>query len=361
MVKILFCSTEFPPRPGGIGNHAYGLAQELGKKYTCEVITEVRGSNAEFNEFCKKNLPLIKVVGITRFKPILLTYYQRCIEYYKKRNYKVQIFSGKFFVWLCAFSSKKINSIVVIHGSEIKQKGLSRYLFSLGLNKCKTIICVSDFTKNKLLNAYPNIVHKTIVINNGFIPDEIAIDRKVKSADLSLVTVGGVHKRKGQQNVIQALPELKKYFPKLIYHIVGIPQEKVHLMEIISGLKIEENVIFHGLLDENNKRKILRQADIFMMLSEELGNGDFEGFGIAILEAMNVGIPAIGTKQSGIADAISHNFSGKLVDHHDALEIVRAVIDIHNNYDIFSKNAQIWAKKFFWSSMAKEYCKVIEK
>ena len=46
--KILLVTSEFPPQPGGLGNHSYNLANQLAKqKYAVTLITDVRSSNGE--------------------------------------------------------------------------------------------------------------------------------------------------------------------------------------------------------------------------------------------------------------------------------------------------------------------------
>ena len=97
-----------------------------------------------------------------------------------------------------------------------------------------------------------------------------------------------------------------------------------------------------------------------MMLSDTLKNGDVEGFGIAVLEANALGIPAIGSKNSGIADAIQDGFSGKLVNPHQSNEILEAFSDIMNNYAVYTINAKSWSAQFTWDIIVKKYLAIIE-
>ena len=97
-----------------------------------------------------------------------------------------------------------------------------------------------------------------------------------------------------------------------------------------------------------------------MMLSENMSNGDFEGFGIAVLEANALGLPAIGSKKSGIADAIKDGFNGKLVSPHNPFEIKEAVLEILNDYEKFSIQAKQWALQFQWEYIIPKYINVLE-
>jgi glycosyltransferase involved in cell wall biosynthesis len=96
------------------------------------------------------------------------------------------------------------------------------------------------------------------------------------------------------------------------------------------------------------------------MLSENLPNGDFEGFGIAILEANYLGLPAIGSKNSGIADAISNGYSGILVDPHNPTEIAEAIMIIMSDYSTYSKQARKHASNFLWKQKVQEYLSLLD-
>ena len=95
------------------------------------------------------------------------------------------------------------------------------------------------------------------------------------------------------------------------------------------------------------------------MLSENLENGDFEGFGIAILEAMSMGLPAIGSINTGIEDAISNHTSGVLVNSNNVEEIDNAVGEILENYSRYSKNAKEWSGKFNWNKVIEQYIQLL--
>ena len=81
------------------------------------------------------------------------------------------------------------------------------------------------------------------------------------------------------------------------------------------------------------------------MLSEETKFGDVEGFGIAVLEANHCGLPAIGSKNTGIEDAISVGFSGLVVDAKSDQEICSAIKIILNDYDQFFKKFKKFGQK----------------
>src|SRR5690606_11393034 len=134
-----------------------------------------------------------------------------------------------------------------------------------------------------------------------------------------LTTVGRVSTRKGQLQVINLLPELKKRYPEIHYHCIGIPTEAADFFEQAKVLGVDQQVTFHGAVDDQTLKEMLLATEVFVMLSTESPTGDVEGFGIAILEANALGIPAIGSKGCGIEDAIQEGISGFLVATQDAV------------------------------------------
>ena len=365
--KIVLVVSEFPPLPGGIGNHALHFALSLhknGKKVT--VITDQRSSEIQDDTAYDAQLPFA-VLRIKRKKFTLFTYLNRVIQVLKvifNNKKSVIICSGKFSLWIGGFTKIFFfnqKHIAILHGSEINVGGtIGKKTTSWSLKQFDALIAVSNFTKNLALKN--NATLKISVINNGFAfpkiePDQNAI---VIKGNPAVVTVGNVTYRKGQQNVIKALPLLKEKFPEIHYHLIGIPTEK-HKFEMLSkSIGVNENCSFHGALTDAEMQQIVSQSKVFFMLSDHLKNGDVEGFGIAVLESNFLGLPAIGSKNSGISDAINDGFSGKLVNPHDENEIVAAFQEIMGNYNQYSSGAIKWSKDFAWEIIVKKYLKIID-
>lgn len=354
--NILLITSEFPPQPGGIGNHAFHLAKgfsEAGMKVT--VITDIRSESGEEEAGFDKQLPF-KVIRIKRRKLIFLTYLNRILKAFKEAGSADEIWlSGKFSLWtgrwLKVFYPKRM--IAVVHGSELRLTGISeKRRTESALKKMDFLVAVSHYTKNLMSQLNLKNIE---VIPNGF---EIkSFEKKVFTPPQSpkLITVGNVTQRKGQQNVIRALPLLLEVFPKLEYHIVGIPTEQDELEVLTRELKVEEVVYFHGRVSEERKIKLLLDSDIFVMLSEETDKGDVEGFGIAVLEANHLGLPAIGSKNSGLEDAISDGFSGEIISAWHKEELLSAVQNILKNYKAYSGQAQRWSEDFKWEKIIEQY------
>jgi phosphatidylinositol alpha-1,6-mannosyltransferase len=211
-------------------------------------------------------------------------------------------------------------------------------------------------------------VEKSKIINNG-IDDQkltelrrnagIQVNHKLPG-EPSLITVGTVSMRKGQLNVIKALPEILKKYPKAHYHIVGMLNEVDQVNDLVAQSGLKPHVTIHGPVPDHELIRLLSGSDLFIMLSSMTSNGDFEGFGIAILEANFMGVPAIGARGTGIEDAIVNHETGMLVDVHSPEQISAAMDSILGNREKFSAAAVQFANDHTWKQIIQQYLKVLQ-
>ena len=106
----------------------------------------------------------------------------------------------------------------------------------------------------------------------------------------SLVTVGHLVARKRHADVMRALAVLAKRYPTLRYSIVGDGPERIALEGLAERLGVGERVQFHGQLPHEEAIAVARRCTLFAMPSTE------EAFGVAYIEAMAGGVPAIGCR-----------------------------------------------------------------
>ena len=86
-----------------------------------------------------------------------------------------------------------------------------------------------------------------------------------------------------------------------------------------------------------------------------------EGFGIAYIEAAQFGVPSIGGKDGGAADAIKDNETGLICDGNSLDEIYSSINSIlkNNSYKEFGIKAKEYSLNFHWDKIIKEYLKLL--
>jgi teichuronic acid biosynthesis glycosyltransferase TuaC len=106
----------------------------------------------------------------------------------------------------------------------------------------------------------------------------------------SLVTVAHLVARKRHGDVLRALAVLGARHPTLRYTVIGEGPERVALEGLAARLGVAERVDFLGQLEPQQAIERARRCTLFVMPSTE------EAFGVAYVEAMAAGVPAIGCR-----------------------------------------------------------------
>ena len=106
----------------------------------------------------------------------------------------------------------------------------------------------------------------------------------------SLVTVAHLVARKRNGDVLRALAVLGDRYPRLRYRVVGDGPERTALEALAVRLEISDRVDFLGQLAPAEAVEIARASTLFVMPSTD------EAFGVAYIEAMAAGVPAIGCR-----------------------------------------------------------------
>tara|TARA_Y100000591_G_scaffold327788_1_gene352956 strand:+ start:6472 stop:7572 length:1101 start_codon:yes stop_codon:yes gene_type:complete len=358
--EVIFLTSEFPPMHGGIGSQAFNIYKELSKNnYTISIIAPFAKSELEEGIIDNKDRifrystnPLFKILSI------ILS----IIKLLLKNRSSIIIASGQLPVIIIGnlLYIIKCKSIAIIHGHEsIMGKIIRKKIFSFSIKQYDRVIAVSSFSKNIIKATISQL--DVSVINNG-----IDINRfkkfpknKKKINGVRLLTIGSLTERKGQKNIINALPLLRNKFGNVFYQMVGAPVLSNEYENLASSCGVQKLIKIHSVLPDDLMVDVIYDSNIFIMLSNNLISGDVEGFGIAILEANYFGLPAIGSKNCGIEDAICDRKTGRLINPNNPNELVEAINDVLENYKNYSEEAKKWALSNDWSIRSKAYLKMI--
>lgn len=369
MKSVLILVWEFPPGPGGIGQHAYSVAEALYRQNFRVTIltTSDYGTPMEIKSFDAQHtqLNIVRVAGSRIAQHINRIWFALRLAMRVKPVHI--ICSGKGALWLLPLMkvvARKSRLSAFIHGSEVRLPStVSRYFTWHSLRVADRLFCVSDFTKSLLPDLLRNRKEVTI-LPNGISLMELPKEKPSGLESIEsrgyprLLTVGQLTKRKGQQRVIQALPALLARWPHLHYHMVGLDTDRDRLLNLARELNVAHHITLHGrMVTRENLYRAYCAAEIFMMLSENQSDGDVEGFGIAILEANYFGVPAVGAKDCGIEDAIKHGATGFLVDGNDTQAIVHAVDACLTNRSNMQTGISAWVKQHDWDQLIKQFLK----
>ena len=157
-----------------------------------------------------------------------------------------------------------------------------------------------DFIKNK--------VKKESVCIPNFIKCVYEKEHSINKEVRQVVYVGQVRKKKGIEEIISVAKDM----PHITFNLIGPIEEE------IKKCQKSDNVVLRGEILHENIAEELEKADVFLFPSYT------EGFSMALLEAMNIGLPVIATDVGANSDMIE-NKGGILVSSQNSQQIVEAI------------------------------------
>jgi len=230
----------------------------------------------------------------------------------------------------------------------------------LGFNNADKIICVSEFTKNRLISNYGINENKITIIHNGGISElKAEIKQKNNKKEKIVLFTGRITQQKGVEYFIRTAKKVLQYYKNVKFVIAGTGDQLNSMIELSKELGIEEKIFFHGFYNRDEADMLFSKADVFVMPSVS------EPFGIVPLEAVAKGTPTIISKQSGVSEVLNNCFK---IDFWDINKMSEKIISLLK-YESLNDEMRILANKEYsyllWNEpvnkMIKLYNSVIQK
>jgi phosphatidylinositol alpha-1,6-mannosyltransferase len=224
---------------------------------------------------------------------------------------------------------------VYVHGEELNVVRTSRELTWMArrvLRSAQLVIANSRNTARLLENGWPIRADQIQVLHPGvdtqwFHPAgrDAAVRSRLGWEDRRVIlSVGRLQKRKGHDNLLRALPEIRQAVPDVLYAIAGDGPERSRLAAMISDLGLRDCVSLHGELHCDDLRHAYQQCDLFVLPNREV-EGDVEGFGMVLLEAQSCGKAVIAGDSGGTAEAVNSPNSGLIVDCREPVRLADTI------------------------------------
>ncbi len=132
-----------------------------------------------------------------------------------------------------------------------------------------------------------------------------------------VVTIGRLTHMKGQWHLIDAVPGLVADFPDVAVVLLGDGPLRESLQSRATARGVAEHVVFAG--HRPDARRLLAAADVFILPSRH------EGMPLAVLEAMEAGLPVVATRVIGSAEVVDDGVTGSLVRQGDPAALGAAI------------------------------------
>lgn len=268
------------------------------------------------------------------------------------------------YAFLGAAVAGKRPLLITAHGSYVHIAENERWPFNQLYRRAflySTLICVSHYTAKVAQQVLQGI--KTIVVNNGVDAARFAhIQHTAKSGDKPMVlAVGALKGRKGQLELVRAIPKVLEQVPNAQCIIIGSltnePDYVRRVQEVIVAQNLGEHVHLLGHVSEEMLLDYYSRANLFVLPSMNDG-WKFEGYGLVHLEASAAGLPVIGTTDCGAEDAIDNEVTGLLVPQSQVVgKLPKAIIRLLSNPQLAAQMGaagRLKAQRQTWDAVAGE-------
>lgn len=233
---------------------------------------------------------------------------------------------------------------------EIKWQ-IQKYL----LRKASHVITISNSAKNdisKILGLSPEKISVTHLAPSEF-------SAKPKAPENFGLYVGDINPNKNIVKLIEALPKVKDQDFKLV--LVGkalhsdIPDAQV-IKQKIKELGIEDRVEIKGFVEDKELVKIYQKANMF------IHPAIYEGFGLAPLQALSMGLPIICGQNSSLPEVVgTAAFFADVTSPDDIAAQIDAVLSLTpKQRAVVSLKAKQQTAKFSWAKTAAETFEVYD-
>ena len=152
-----------------------------------------------------------------------------------------------------------------------------------------------------------------------------AVDRRGRTGGPTALAVGRFVEKKGFEHLVRAVA-LAGDRSAFRVRIIGDGPLRPGMVELAEALGVRDRFEFTGWLSNHEVGDAMGEADLFVAPSVTAADGDMEGMPLVIAEAMATGLPVIGTRHSGIPEAVRAGENGRLLDERDEEGLAEALV-----------------------------------
>jgi len=372
-MRVALVGDEYYPDMGGVSHYAFELSLQLAKLgIETVVITHAHAGQPVEEEISGVRIKRVKGFVLNEphraVSPLL---FRRCYKYIQDEEFDVvhgtECYSTMALMVIRFAHRHRIPCVLTWH--TVTGSPLLIYLqrivaWALRTRRVDRLIAVSQASAHfshrfgfpeRRITVVPNGVDLSCF--HGKL-DASLMRKELGISDQPLVmTASRLIKKKNPDLLISAFARVLKVIPDAKLVIAGSGREEGNLSRQIKGLNIADSVFMVGSLAKEKVAQLLAAADVFVLPSKR------ESFGLALLEASAVGVPAVSSNAGGVPEVFQDGFNALLYPPGDDNAMAKAIISLIQDSELakrISANALETARRFTWEMTAERTLRVYE-
>ncbi len=206
---------------------------------------------------------------------------------------------------------------------------ISRFMSLFVTRNIDKCVAISEAVKAYILSTHEiSNAKKITVVHYGF-NNEFVFQKDLvqKNSYYTIGTIARLVPQKDHVTLLAAFSEFLKIHPNSKLMLIGNGELKSDLVEFSKKLGINEKVLWINRTE--NSYDLLYQMDLFVLPSK------YEGFGLVLLEAMQVNVPVIASNNSSIPEVLGENYVG-LFEAGNVGNLLELMLDFFDNSTNFN-------------------------
>ncbi len=251
--------------------------------------------------------------------------------------------------------------VIHVHATDFDRSGGNvnpdvYWIEKRGMDAASKIITVSNLTRDIVVNKYNIDPEKVETVYNAVEPVVISEDIHIKKGfDEKIVTfLGRITLQKGPEYFIEAAYKVLQVMKNVRFVMAGSGDMMERMMRRAAALKITDRFHFTGFLRGNDVFSMLAMSDVYIMPSVS------EPFGISPLEAIQSSVPVIISKQSGVAEILTHAVKVDFWDIDAMADAIYGILTYPALSKMFIRNGKEEVIRIKWENSARHVRNVYE-
>lgn len=212
-----------------------------------------------------------------------------------------------------------------------------------GMDMADHIICVSNLTRNTVIEKYGQNPDKVSTVHNAVDPlPNVESFKKTPRKDKLVTFLGRITMQKGPEYFVEAASRVLAKTKNVRFVMAGSGDMMNAMIDLVASRGIADRFHFPGFLKGSQVHQMLADSDVYIMPSVS------EPFGISPLEAMQVGTPTIISKQSGCAEILSHAIKTDYWDIDAMADAIYSIVEYPAIYNTLSEEGRKEVNAITW-------------